>query len=406
MRKMYARDRGGKMKNNKSMRDLLIVGIGVSVLFLLVPTLSFGVDFYVSSSGSGGTGSKASPWGPSEIPWSSWESGSTDVYLYFFGGTYTSTLAIRHNYTGNHVYIKPGSASPSPSGISGQVIFQRTAGGNITFYSGAYVAQNVTIDGETTSGSGTRNIKVIPGDLGVNNPPAYPAHLYGIIWPTTTTVGNKLRYLEITGAWDDEVPTGFGNYPGGYVVYARNAGTGTEIAYCHFHDNWSWVEVWITTAANAYGIASVHHNIMESGGINYIMFGSGADIYNNILDSTTSGWPYDIIHNYSSGGIRYVRIFNNDFKGTDQMIFLENTGSSNTEHIRIYNNTFTGSGGKPILFKDNLTHTIDDVIITGNTFYDTAYAVYFVSFVNQTITLTNLKITNNIFYSLGIATTV
>ena len=86
---MYARDRGGKMKNNKSMRDLLIVGIGVSVLFLLVPTLSFGVDYYVSSTGSTGDGSKGDPWAPSEIPWTSWESGSTDVYLYFFGGTYT-----------------------------------------------------------------------------------------------------------------------------------------------------------------------------------------------------------------------------------------------------------------------------------------------------------------------------
>src|SRR4030043_550494 len=128
------------------MKKLLLI---LAILLFAIPC--FATDYYVSSTGSGGTGSKASPWGPSEIPWANFESGSTDVYLYFFGGTYTNTLITRHNYEGNRVYIKPGSASPSPSGISGQVIFSRTNGGNIYLYSGSTVSHNLTIDGETTA---------------------------------------------------------------------------------------------------------------------------------------------------------------------------------------------------------------------------------------------------------------
>src|SRR4030042_770071 len=215
------------MKNNKLMRGLLIVGIGVSALFFLVPTLSFGVDYYVSPTGSGGNGSKGSPWGPSEIPWANWESGSTDVYLYFFGGTYSNTLITRHNYEGNRVYIKPGSASPSPSGISGQVIFARTNGGNMYLYSGANVSHNLTIDGETTAGSGTRNIKVVPGNG------------HGIEFSDSTSQrGVILRYLEITGLYDSDPGQQPPNYPSSiYAIYAYNVGVGTEIDTCYFNNN-------------------------------------------------------------------------------------------------------------------------------------------------------------------------
>jgi len=59
---MYARDRGGKIKSNKSMRNLLIIGIGVSVLFLL-EWEAFSATYYVATTGNdNNNGSVGAPW--------------------------------------------------------------------------------------------------------------------------------------------------------------------------------------------------------------------------------------------------------------------------------------------------------------------------------------------------------
>src|SRR4030042_867425 len=372
----------------------------LSLFLFFIPTLCFASDYYISSSGSGGDGSKGNPWGPSEIPWTNFESGSENVYLYFFGGTYTSTLSIRHNYTGNRVYIKPGSASPSPSGINSQIVFSRTGGYNIFLYSGSPVAHNVTIDGETTSGSGTGNIKLVPGDG-----PAIETN------SSVSTVGVVLRYLEITGMDDDESrpqTCGYNITPSNYAISFRNMETGTEIAYCYFHHNWGHSDILITTASNAYGIAKVHHNTIETGTVNYITGGSGVDIYNNYFDASTAYCPYDIIHNYSASGIQYVRIYNNYFKSSDQMLFLENkpqplTTSRATQNVRIYNNVFEGVVLYPVpvpMLIHTMNATLDDIIIANNTFINGRHGIIMECYSGYTARIggtTPVKIVNNIF---------
>lgn len=393
--------------------------IKIQIIFSLI--LCFGIfgmaenskaaDYYVSNAGLGGNGSTSNPWGISEIPWTNFEAGAENTNIYFFGGTYAQTLSIRHKSTSNTLSLKPCSASAQcPSGENSQVVFSSANGGNIIFDGSS---DNITINGETTSGSGTRNIKVIPGN----------GHGIDLGWAANPTRTNfKIKYIELTGLDSGTVKEFGGSISSIYGINFSQVGAGTEIAHNYIHDNWGHTDVLINTGKTGYGIASVHDNIFERGTTNYIFGGSGVDIHNNIFNAADAIYPYDIIHNYSATGISYMRVYNNHFDSDDQMIFLEAATSTEcagtvcpTQHIRIYNNVFTCTspsiygnvnfGGRPIIIENahysgsQVDGFVNDFYIVNNTFVNNQYAFNMAGGSGDvTDTYTNFKFINNICY--------
>jgi hypothetical protein len=119
----------------------------------------------------------------SSINWTTLNTGGPNT-LYIARGDYASPLVIDH--TGpDRLYIRPGSASPSPSGYDGMVTVRGIALGS------SRVIRYVTISGETAVGSGTRNMKVAPtAGKGV----------YGWDANSKTDSGLQIFYLEIDGS--------------------------------------------------------------------------------------------------------------------------------------------------------------------------------------------------------------
>jgi len=390
------------------MRLKLILTIFISVFFLV--GVSHAATYYASPTGGGvKDGSKAAPFDIASITWTSFEAGAEDHTLYLFGGTYTTQMLIRHNSETNTLYIKPCSASPLPSDCDSQVVFQSASGGEalgmLAFNGGSSLAKYVTIDGETTSGAGTRNIKIVPLDG------------RGISLPYETT-HISLRYLEITGLDDDETPKVYGNAPSSAVtgIYGLSVGSGSEVAYCYFHDNWGTQDLFWHGDKTAYGNLAIHHNTFETGTLNYVSTGGGVDIYNNIFDASDAIYPYDILHILAieyvgNTGIQNLRIFNNFFDSEDQMNFLENAtttccdgGPCKTEHIRIYNNVYTSTNrvngtSRSVMIKNSSAGAdVDDLIIANNTFADVKIGILFQGGASNATVLTGTKIVNNIFY--------
>ena len=359
-------------------------------------------DYYVAPDGSGSTCSKVSPCATSGVPWTSLEAGSTDHTVYLKGGTYTTTLAIRHRSVTNTLYIRPCSASPDASGCDSQVIMTRETEGPVTLDG---LSSNITLSGETTVGSGTRNMKIVPGNgMGIASG-----------WAATPVLTNiKIQYLEITGL-DDGSTKEWGTATASIygIAFQYGVGAGSEISYNYFYDNWGHSEISGTTARDQYGILKIHHNTFVRGTANCISIPGGIDVYNNIFDLTENIFPYDILHSYSTSGVRYIRFYNNYIDTNDQAVFLENSSSTacnggpcKTEKIRIYNNlikcsspethdtTFFG-GRSVMLSKHSVSGGIfDDIAIVNNTFINNQYGILF----GPAATYTNTTIANNIFY--------
>ena len=350
-------------------------------LFLLIVILPFlvGADYYVSPSGSSGSGSKASPWGPAEINWGTLASGVNTFYL--FGGEYSDLFVIGHDST-DRLTIKPCSASPDPSGCATPVILT----GGIKLGDGeGNPARYITIDGETTSGSKTINIKLDGDGITDRYPPS--------------NLSNYIRYVEVTGMLDpfdvDHIAS---------LSYTAISGF-DKIHYCYLHDNWGEVDIRTKAAGTDYGQCEIGYNTILRGTVNYIEGGAGCDIYGNIFDTTSAIFPYDILHAYYGPPMRYIRIYGNSFKSSSQMIFMEKATSIDSggiEHIRIYNNIFEGVG-QPILigFQGGSGNSIvDDVMIANNTFRETQYALRLSVVSGNYVTFTNFEFINNILYGL------
>lgn len=406
------------------------------------PVALTGYALYVST--TGGTtkaGTFVDPYSPSTIPWASFESGVGNPNILFWGGTYSDTLTVRHNYSGNRVYIRPCSYSGHTGTCDDKVIFSR-AYNNIVMGSGTNYAQYVTVDGETTSGSQTRNINVKPTMLSTAT--------CGIC-ATNDNSNISIKWVEITDTRNTSSSPALHASGTGYSIH-MDGGTNVEIAYCYFYDNWAHSDIYMRTddTTPGFSLGSIHHNSMYKGTSNYIYGNANLDIYSNTFDATEAPNPYDIIHlfvdgecfagtGYGEKGIHYVRIFGNDFDQSDQSIFLENRTdtydggtktvpkSYPTEKVLIFDNLFKCSVpipsetyyGKTVSFKTDhpvagetctagggtvTTSTqaiVKDVIIANNTWVNNLYGINFGAATTGSYTISTFTVKNNIFYEVS-----
>ena len=365
------------------------------IFVILLCSSAGAVTVYVSPTGSGSTCSKASPCGISDIVWADLASETSTLYL--FGGTYSAKLTVagRSTPTGT-LSIKPCSASPDPSGCNTEVIIKGSGDAKGTIIT---LGNNTTLDGETTSGSGTRNIKLdVNGD--------YNGMSIGGVGVANVVI----KYLEITG-----MAQGAGANT--YVLNASGHGSGIEIAHNYFHANDGHTDILAYSQTNdAYGKSKIHDNVMETGTTNYITGGCGGqDIYANTFSGLNAVQVYDIVHCSCGPGdnkpIQYIRFYNNTINPVGsiaalpyQTFFLEQNDAQNIQHIRIYNNVwdFTGEtlNNTPVsFFADAGTTVIDDVFIVNNTFVKPS-DIYFAVMItggDYDTALTNFLIENNIF---------
>lgn len=391
--------------------------MGLLIRYLLIAiivglaTTAQAADFYVSPTGSGSTCSVESPCALADIPWTTVDNEESTLYL--MGGTYTDRLDVQHNTMDNILYIRPCSYSAScPSGSDGMVIFDRAAPDNPDSPSNTLrlsSANNVTIDGRKSTTDDTRFIRVKPN----NN--------YGV-YIASGKQNIIVRYIEITGMLDEKEGADCYNGSPDCQVYAVSAGligAGCEISHNYIYNNWGMADILISTATSEYGVASVHHNTISGGTVNYVNgSGRGIDFYNNtfIVNEDTQV-PYDVMHFFNANAnLEYIRIYNNKFLSElvdddSHHIFIEGYGTAvSTRNIRIYNNLFVSASNSPfhdevvkIENKGFTSAAVDDVIIANNTFVSTGSLAYHVGLSATIPTVYGANdpvlIVNNIFYN-------
>lgn len=256
---------------------------------LLTAYIANAADYYVSSSGSSGDGSKGNPWGVSEVAWTTVDDENSTIFL--LDGNYTVELDITHNTESNRLWIRPCSYAPDPSGCDGLVLFKRDAPADPSA-PGICVhinnAHNVTIDGTKSSTDASRNITLQPG----NN--------YGVVIASGKK-GNMVRYIEITGILDEQDSAGCNaGLCQVYAIYALILGTGTEIAYNYLHNNWGNSTYSISTA-------------QAQGGIYILNTYAGAKTYT--LPSAAAGMAVCV-----KNGQGVAQILRIDTDGTDYIV--------------------------------------------------------------------------------------
>lgn len=354
------------------------------LFFILFGSPCWATDYYfnpdVTTSGNGL--SWATAWKAfANINWTTLNTGTNT--LYFSGSTtsrtYTGTLTIEH--TGSGVLtIRPGSASPSPSGHQGQVIF-----GTIYLGSSNYV-RNLTISGETIVGSGTRNMKSGVIHAMAPIPSGFP---YTYV---------KILYMEING--------GGGSACDNHCIDFEPDTRGNEVGYCYIH-NCAGGAVNLSNAQShnsvEFGDNLMHHNqIGDTTNDGLEVYFGGWDIYNNTLGSMIQSDCH--ADGISAALNNKVRIFNNTIYDYGQGIFLSFFGS-NVSKLYIYNNVFywrrSGWTTPAIMMRNtNGQITADSVRIVNNTFDvagDVGAIVFSMSNDDYRMTMTNWIIANNIF---------
>ena len=319
----------------------------------------------------------------SSINWTTLNTGGPNT-LYIAGGDYASPLAIDHT-SPNRLYIRPGSASPSPSGYDGLVTIRGVELGS------SRVIHNVTISGETSVGSGTRNMKVAPvGGKGV----------YGRDANSKTDSGLQILYLEIDGSAQSsscqlhgiEIPQQLCN---------------VEIAYNYIHDmRGNAVFQSYNPSVSAFAEAGTfHHNMVKNNyGDQFVpdWFG-GWDVYDNEFwglgnYGNTPGCHADGI----AGAVMWMRVFNNTFHDSTQEIFISGQGTAH--HYYIYNNIFysrqIGGWTEPgiMLYWARGAGTFDHLRIVNNNFYNLNVGAILSTYGGHNLHFTNTVIANNIFF--------
>ncbi len=360
----------------------------ILLFFIFLSSPSWATDYFVDPSvGSSGNGlSWSTAWkAVANINWTTLNTGTNT--LYFCGGHTYTTMTIYHTGTGI-LTLRPGSyyaADPH----NGLVTFS----GNIALGDSDEYPKNLTISGETTIGSGTRNILLRSIQNGY--------YLQG----TWEDVACKILYCEISNGSGAE----------GYdcLIMTTPDTYGWEIAYNYLHDTgggavWLNNVVYHTFVETDFGQSSMHHNIIKNTrGDGFEGYYGGWDFYNNTFWGNSDlygGDPYVYGDGISSCLNSHVRIFNNEIWDYGQGIFISHFGN-NIKYLYIYNNVFYWTGKAfttPAIIMRGITNAItaDSVRIVNNTFDvngDVGAIVFSMSTDDYKMTMTNWVIANNIF---------
>lgn len=301
-----------------------IVLLILVIVALLFSGISNATEWYVDNTASGtnaGT-SWTNAWQSfADIGWGSINPGDT---LYISGGstskTYNETLTIGASGTsGARIYIKPGSASPSPSGHSGQVVITNPSSYGILISSKTYI----TIDGQYGT---SRNIAI--SHCGLNG-----------IYVTNASYGNVVTnlYFEtngLVGAYEfnrngvgvKDVVVTAEQYP---VLEVSNS-----YFYRSYDDGISIASESGSPSYEIFGRYLIHDNIIEQTNSDPIQQRvRGVDIYNNTIFNTWSGGVGTGAHPDGMELYRgWCRVWNNVLYNMHDVL---GTGMGSTSYLQV-----------------------------------------------------------------------
>ena len=297
------------------------------------------VDNSVISSGNGMTWESA--WKNfSNISWGSISGGDN---IYISGGvtsqTYTESLTIgASGSTNNYISIKPGAASPSPSGHDGNVIIVATSG-----YGGIYLSAKNWIKISGNDGAG--NQKIIVDNTNMNG-------AQGIYLDNLSNVYHIiLEYLEVKNVVHPACPFNSALIDGRATTVPY-----VEISHCYLHGSDSDA-LWLTIDSDDvsdYGRWSIHDSTildMKDDGIESSW--SGMDFYNNIIgdrrpNACDPGQHPDTFQLQT----KWYRIYNNTIRNwmvdsatNENVIYNQQLYAGQCGHTSIYNNLFYEAPG-------------------------------------------------------------
>ncbi len=360
-----------------------------TVTIILWAASAHAANWYVSNvaQGSNNGSSWTNAWSISSIVWGAGGVQAGDT-VYLDGGstsmTYTTQLAPSiSGSVGNPITISTGVNSPSPSGHSGQVIFNGGNGTTTMLNLGS--RSYITVDGSSGTSRNMRITGITKTQTGVDIVSGYGSdHLI-------------FKYLEIDNGANAI-----------QLTYATNF----EVANVYIHDI---VEDHLIVCAGSTGNLGAN-KIHDSTLVVMAPAGSGigpdairgtdsVDIYNNtfqaVAGTTIGGQHSDFVQmNWTKN-----RIYNNAFLGALNSVFTTDGTDNNTTDFWLYNNVFINSGWDTIAIGlDSNIQTLQRIYIFNNDFIDSGgggYAPLTININNASATITDMQIVNNIFYNSG-----
>jgi len=347
-------------------------------LILILTGSAHAEDLYVCSTGAGAT--DGSDWdncfnGFADI---SWGTGAGSVgpgdTLYIDGGstssTYTSKLTVGDDgESGNLIYIKPGSASPSPSNHDGTVIIERTDNSD----DGIDVNRDyITIDGN--DGNGNRKIKIQNARMSI----------YGINRDHVV-----IRYVHTDNS----------NATNGWSSIRLSQSTNCIVEHCLIENGHEGC-VTISGATGDWGTKIIRYNECYEYNLDGFAIDSGTDVYGNKIQfkgTSTAGHPDGIVLQGSRN-----RVWANEIIGFNQNIYVDSISEANPENKIWSNLIYWVSGGLDISdFASGINchnETYNGTIwIYNNTVIDTYIRVQGpqTAYIKNNITDTGLRIDSN-----------